>query len=282
MYLAEARSRWYSYPPPYWYNGQFVFATPWLWLDGDKHAGYTYSNWGNLISNRMNEESPMAITMWGNYDPSSRTGTVYAKYYNESPEPMTGKVLFVITEDSIQRSVPNGDQWHNHVARDYIPDYIGTQFTIGREDSVIYSQPFTLASNWNVNQCEIVTFFQSTTLTPDSIKEIYQGGTIKVMNLLLPGIEEEHNLLPNHTAYVNVFPNPCQNQTRFELSLPNGTDYKIGIFDISGREIKTLNGVMTGMKQIINCDFPNTIKSGIYFYRLESKKHNSNGKIIIQ
>lgn len=282
MYLAEAHSRWYSYPPPYYYQGSFVYATPWLWYDGNSHAGYAYANWGNLILNRMDVESPLTIIMWGNYNPTTRTGTIYAKYRNDTQNSLSGNVLFVVTEDSIYRSVPNGDVWHNHVARDYIPDYLGTAFEIPRDDSVIYSQSFTIASSWIVNQCEIVTFFQDTRLSTDSIKDIYQGGKIMVRELTLSAVEEEQNSITVGLSKVNVTPNPCRNQTQFEISLPNGTDYKIGIFDISGREIKHLNGRVNSAREQINCSFSKNINPGVYFYRFESKVYSSAGKIIVQ
>lgn len=278
MYSAEAYARWHSYPPPY--NGT-SYATPWLWLDGDPHAAYIYTNWGNLISARMNIVSPVNITMWGDYNPITRTGTIYAKYYNETSEVLSGNVLFVVTEDSIQRSTPNGDLWHNHVARDYIPNHLGVAYDIAGNDSIVYSQPFTIASNWNVNQCEIVTFFQNTRLTADSVKEIYQGAKIMVRDLTVAAIEENNNS-DIFSSSVKVAPNPCPKQTQFILSLPNGTDYKISIFDISGREVKTLSGKTNSIRQIINCELTNTVKTGVYFYRFQSNTVNTNGKIIVQ
>ena len=275
MYLYEAHQRWYSYPPPY--NGT-SYATPWLWYDGNPHGSYIYTNWQNLIVNRMNVASPVTITMWGNYNATTRSGTINARFRNDTPYPLAGNVLFVITEDSIQLSTPNGDLWHNHVARDYVPDYIGSAVEIAGGDSLTYSQPFTLLSNWNLNRCEIVTFFQNTRLAPDSTKEMYQGSMIKVRDIL-SGIEEERNDLPIGSHSVQVLPNPGVSETRFAFTLPTGNRYKINIFDVSGRTVKTLNGVAGGKRELVKCELN---KAGVYFYHFESEVVNSTGKIVIK
>jgi hypothetical protein len=276
MYLSEAYQRWHSYPPPY---NAVSYATPWMWYDGNPHGSYTHSTWQTKILQRMNEDAPVVITMWGNYNPTTRAGTINARYWNETPFPLTGFRIFVVTEDSIQRSTPNGDQWHNHVARDYIPDYTGSLVDIPAGEEVTYSQPFSISSSWNVNQCEIVTFFQNNHLTPDSIKEIYQGAMIKVRDLPMSAIEQGQSDLPVNTPSVTVSPNPCVNKTRFAFSLLGGQEYKINIFDVSGRSIKTLNSIASGEKQLINCEF---VKAGVYFYRFSSDLVNTTGKIIVK
>ena len=179
FYCPEGRSRFYSYPPPY--NGGYV--TPWLWYDGDTHGSYTYTQWEAKIVARMLQPAPVTITMWGHYVAVDDTGRIYAQFRNDSTDIIQGNVLFIITEDSLYYAAINGDMWHNHVSRDYIPNHIGVYVSIPAGDSVIVNQPLYLDSAWQWSMCEIKTFIQDERLQPDSTKEVRQGGILKVTDL---------------------------------------------------------------------------------------------------
>lgn len=101
---------------------------------------------------------------------------------------------------------------------------------------------------------------------------------IKVRDLL-SGVEEGRNDLPIGKHSVHVLPNPGVGETRFAFTLPAGNGYKINIFDVSGRIVKTLNGVAGGKQELVKCELN---KAGVYFYHFESKTVNSTGKIIIK
>jgi hypothetical protein len=282
LYLAEAHSRWYNYPAPYNVGGTWYYATPWLWIDGNADGSYTYSNWGNLISQRAIIASPITARMWGDYNPVSRSGTINARFISDSASafPLQGKVLFCITEDSIYYAAPNGDLWHNHVARDYIPDYIGTPVSLAYQDSVTVSYPFTIGSDWVDTRCEIVAMIQNPIVNGLN-KDIWQGAKIKLYNLTMD-IAEEHSDLTKTSYVVNVMPNPCINEARFAFTLPVATHYNISFFDVSGRRVKTLNGIASGIKESVSCNLKDAISSGIYFYQFESNVTNTSGKIIVK
>ncbi len=276
LFNAESRSRWFLYPSVTYPNYYYAWVIP----DGNIHGTTSFSTYQSMILNRMNIPASIRINMWGNYNPTTRTGTIYARYCNETPYPLVGNVLFVITEDSLYYTGPNGDPLHNFVARDYIPNHIGIELTIPGNDSVTYSQPFTISSNWNANRCEIVTFFQSTRLAPDSTIEMYQGGKIKVRDLPLAIEEPNNNMLVAQTM-VNVSPNPCIDHINFAFSLLKDTEYKISIFNISGSEVKELNGIAKGNKDFVRCDMKG-VNTGVYFYRFVSEQGINNGKIIVK
>ena len=282
LYLAEAHARWYNYPPPYNSGGQWYYATPWLWIDGNANGSYTYSNWYNLISLRAMVQSPITARMWGNYNSTTRTGTINARFISDSVSlgPLQGKVLFCITEDSLYYSSPNGDLWHNHVARDYIPDHIGTSVSLAYNDSVTVTQPFTIGANWVDTRCEIVAMIQNPVVNGLN-KDIWQGAKIKLYNLTI-GIDEAQKGLIQTSYQVNVMPNPCINEARFAFTLPSATHYNISFFDVSGRAVKTLNGIASGRKELISCNLKDVVSSGIYFYQFESNVTNTSGKIIVK
>jgi hypothetical protein len=272
MYLLEARSRMLYLNPGTNY-------TPWLFIDGAS-SGSGYSNWQNLILDRASIETPITARIWGNYDPSTRNGIINVRFYSDSTTTLEGNVLFVLTEDSIQRSTPTGDLWHNHVARDYIPDHVGTPVILRYQDSVTVSQSFSLASNWVANQCEIVAMIQNP-VAINNTKEIWQGAKVLIPELPMASIEENPPI--QKTAYkITVYPNPCINQARFSFSMPAGSEYKIGFFDVSGRTVKTLNGVASGNNDLVNCDLRSSVTPGIYFYQFESSNGTAHGKIIVQ
>lgn len=280
---AEAHDRWYSYPPPYWYNNGWYFATPWLWIDGNKDGAYIYSQWTSMITNRMNQPAPVIITMWGDWWPAQGTGTVYAQYRNDTTAALNGNALFVITEDSLFYSAGNGDQWHNQVARDYLPNHIGQAVSIAPGDSVTVSQTFTLGTTWNPDRIKFVTMFQDLNMNPmDSVIEIWQGGILDIDEL---GIEEYGN---NEIAQSQIvpIPNPAVNGTRFSFTLPNGNIYRISFYDISGRKIKTLSGVASGTEESVEWNLKNDqgtrVNAGVYLYRFESSETESTGKVVVR
>ena len=284
LYLTEAWSRMEYYPPPYYDGFDWYYVAPWLWFDGDKHGSSHYSSWETKIVQRMNQPAPVAITMWGNYSPSQGTGTIYTKFRNDSTQAITGRVFFVITEDSIYYEAPNGDNWHNHVARDYIPGpQNGQVIYLTAGDSVTVNKSFTIQPSWNEERCDIVTWIQNNVMQIDSTKEVWQGGIIKITELT--GIEEEPIQEIPLFAVTSV-PNPCVSEAKFFFSLPNGVEYSITFFDISGSHIKRLHGVSSGNRESVYWDLKDDggflVSAGVYLYRFESQVINSTGKLVVR
>jgi hypothetical protein len=281
MFLQEARDRWFWYPPPYWYQNQWWWATPWLWFDGDPHCE-SYSTWQYKIEQRLDVRTPVTISMWGDWWPAQGTGTIYAKFRTDSTTALDGRVLFVVTEDSIYKIVNNGDQWHNNVARDYIDGHLGTIVNIPAGDSITLSRPFTLDTLWNPDMIQFVTWIQDLDMTTDSIIEIWQGGILDIEEL---GIKElENNQIA--TANVSPIPNPAVNGTRLSFTLPTGEDYRVAFYDISGRKIRTFSGFASGNEESIEWNLRDEqgtrVSAGVYLYRFESKTVNASGKIIVR
>lgn len=267
LYSAEAYARMQYYPNSNWY-------TPNLILDGTPR-GSSYSSWQSYIVARMNQPAPMRISMWGTY--GSGSGTIYARYHNDSTASVTAYVYFVITEDSCYYSAPNGDQWHNHVARDYVPNQIGQQVTIPAGDSVTVSQAFTIQSGWNVNRCKIVTWIQN-----NSTREVYQAGFVKVTDLT--GIKEQNR--ESLIKTINTAPNPCVNGIEFRFNVKPGVEYTIQISNVLGREIQRIRGTGTGGDEIIRWNLQDykgkCVSPGVYFYRFTCSEINITGKIVVR
>lgn len=272
-YLLEARNRWMNfYPgPPFYY--------PTLYVDGTD-AGWPYTLWRPFVENRMNQPSPMTVTMWGDYDQGTLDGTIYAQFRNDSPQPqaITGRVYFVITEDSLYFTGSNGDAWHNHVARDYLPDEVGEEITIAASDSTTLSRAFTIDATWVEDMCEIVTWIQN-----EGTRETYQGGKVNLLDLT--SIEEDVSSELASRA-VKPVPNPCVDGTQFTVSLPAGSVYEIDLYDISGRQVRSLRGAASQNTESIRWNLVDDtgikVSRGVYFYRFVSDQIRTTGKIVVR
>jgi len=272
-YLYAARQRMGFYPPS---APPSSYYTPWLWLDGDQSPGYNTSSWSTYITNRLSAPSPITESLWGEYNLQTGNGTIYGRFQNDSNATVNANIVFVITEDNITYMMPNGDNTHNHVARAYIPSYTGVPVSIPSGSQQTVSYPFTILPSWNLHNLEIIAFIQNQTLV-GSTKEILQGAKSKIEDLI--GIEEPRNDMPITASKVSVLPNPGINGTRFAFSLPMGTEYKINIFDVTGRTIKTLKGTGSGQRTVVKCELS---EAGVYLYRFESNTLNTTGKIIVK
>ncbi len=284
LYLSEARSRWYYYPAPYYYNGSWAYATPWLWYDGNKHGSYTYSQWQSKITTEMNVPAPVTSTMIGAYNPSTRHLVMSVKYRNDTTVTLSNtRSMMVITEDSIyQTGGSNGDYWHNHVARKYLPTYTGQVVNIPAGDSVTVTQQYTLPAGWNAARCQVVAWLQSNVISSDTILPVYQGGLVNVTALPIEEIISE----PQPTASVQVIPNPCVHSAEFVLPTRAGDSYSIVIHDVAGREINRLSGiaVVDGSHVTWNRDdrFGRSVPSGVYLFRFENGVSNLGGTVIVR
>jgi hypothetical protein len=282
MYCYEALQRMYFYPAPVYSGGSWGYYTPYLWFDGQK-GGTGYSGWQSHITNRLSQPAPVTITMWGDWFPAQGTGTIYAQFRNDTTEALNGQIFFVATEDSIYRATSNGDLWHNHVARDYLPTQNGESVSIPAGDSTTLSRTFTLLPTWNRDMMEFVAWIQDANMQPqDSTIEIWQGAILDIDEL---GVEEYGNNQALSRGLTPV-PNPCVDGTRLSFTLSAGVGYHITFYDISGREIKTLSGVSSGNEENIEWDLRNEqgtrVNAGVYLYRFESSELETAGKVVVR
>ncbi|MCS7249746.1 MAG: Omp28-related outer membrane protein [candidate division WOR-3 bacterium] len=268
LYCAEARNKMSMYPPPYYYNGQWYYVTPYMWYDGKK-GGTNYYNWQYLLEQRMGITSDLNFEFSGWYNQNNRNGYIELNIINESSNPITGRLQFVIVEDSIYYSAPNGDLWHNHVARDYLPDPNGEVITVPARGSISRSRNFTIASDWNSDKCKIIAFLQSDNLQPDSTKEIYQGGMIKIREMT--AVNEITNPSPKITTISNM------EKTKIKLVGEKKGEFTLQIFATDGKIIQTIKDFFVGKEKEISL---NLKTKGIYFYKLNFSGKEYQGKII--
>jgi len=237
-----------------------------------------------MISQRMTEPAPVTATVWGEYIPAASAGTISAQFRNDSSATIYGRVMFCITEDSLYYPAGNGDQWHNHVARDYLPNYMGESVSIPAGESLTVSQEFTIAPTWNTEKLNFVAWIQDASMLPDSTIEIWQGGQLPFAELTVG--TQEYGKEEASISRIAAVPNPCVNGTRFAFTLPAGESYRIFLYDVGGRLVRTMQGTGSGSEQTAYWDLKNDngtrVSAGVYLYRFDSAENSTSGKVIVQ
>ncbi|MDZ7820939.1 MAG: FlgD immunoglobulin-like domain containing protein [Candidatus Marinimicrobia bacterium] len=82
--------------------------------------------------------------------------------------------------------------------------------------------------------------------------------------------------IPDAFALHQNYPNPFNPTTTINFDLPEASDVKLVIYDISGRKIRTLvdgNNIDAGYKRIVwngRNDYGNAVSTGMYIYRLQA------------
>lgn len=100
----------------------------------------------------------------------------------------------------------------------------------------------------------------------------------------LQGIDEEEVSVSDFAIYP-ISPNPFRYKTTIEYAIPEETVVKLKVYDVSGREIRTL---VSGLKRpgvyTVTWDGMNSkgeiLPSGIYFGRLESPSSYATAKLV--
>ncbi len=275
LYNQEAWDKWHLYPPPM--SGGYYY--PWLWTDG-KSSYYDFYKWRDSIVRHMAETSDVQLAHVGTtYDPLTRSGEVQVECFNNSASPITAAVQIVITEDSIYYPTPNGDTWHNHVCRDYVPTINGTPVTIpaGGYDTAV--QTFAIDTSWVEARCKLVVWLQNMTLQPDSTMPCYQGMQTRLLDFT--AVEEPKTPHPSRFT-VNVSPNPCRTGCEFTLSGDAAHNARVTLYSPDGRLVCILSAPqsLTPGPYSLRWDRAGRAR-GVYLYRVSAGISTAEGKLVV-
>lgn len=113
------------------------------------------------------------------------------------------------------------------------------------------------------------------------------GDVAAVDNVKLTGfvtvtdVEEEHERIPIHYELSQNYPNPFNPSTKISYSIPNSGKVMLVIYDVLGREVKTLvNQEQNAGKYTIDFN-AERLSSGVYFYRLSADKFSETRKLLL-
>lgn len=102
------------------------------------------------------------------------------------------------------------------------------------------------------------------------------------------GIDEAsgNNLTPKTFALYQNMPNPAAGKTTIDYTTPRFSHIRLKIYDITGREVKTLvdKSIKPGYYSL-NWDgvddLGNKVSSGVYFIRIDTEDFKSTRKMIL-
>jgi len=97
----------------------------------------------------------------------------------------------------------------------------------------------------------------------------------------LVSVEKKTEEFPHGFKLEQNYPNPFNPETAIEFSIPEGVDISLLIFDSLGRKVSELaNGYYNQGKHTLYFN-ANSLSSGVYFYRLESKNYSDTKSMIL-
>jgi len=99
------------------------------------------------------------------------------------------------------------------------------------------------------------------------------------------GVNDEKPI-PGTFSLSQNYPNPFNGQTLISFSLPSDQRVRLAVFDILGREVKSLvDEMVSAGSYSVTWDGKNdkgeAIPSGIYFYRLSSAKYDETKRMVL-
>jgi hypothetical protein len=223
------------------------------------------------------------MTTTGSYNPTTRQGSITAVLFNSGMMPLSAVLHLAITEDSLYYAAPNGDPWHNHVLRDYVPDQNGTAVLVpsGGYDTVALN--YTINAAWVERMCAVITYVQGPQQA-DSSRPCYQGGSAPLLSFT--GVKEPRvpeSFYDNVT--VTAGPNPCRTDAQFSFTGKPGQGYRLSIFAPDGRLVREFSGAIGAGRNRLVWDRRDasgaTAARGVYGYRLVSTGCSASGKLVL-
>jgi subtilisin-like proprotein convertase family protein len=107
------------------------------------------------------------------------------------------------------------------------------------------------------------------------------GWGIRFNNTLIVGSQNISSTIPGDFNLHQNYPNPFNPVTKIKFEVPSTELVKIAVFDILGREIKTVvNSKLSS--GIYEYEFDgSSLSSGVYFYKMQAGKFNDVKKMMI-
>lgn len=267
LYCAEARARWYTYPPPYWYNGGWYYATPWAWIDG-KNRGYQASSWESWTQQQLAAPAAVGVVLTGEYTPGGGSGNLNIEMVNPTDSAVSANLYVVVTEDSLYYAAPNGDVWHNHVCRDYVTGTSGAPVTVPAMGADTLVQPFTIEGSWVERNCHLVAFLQNPTVQADSSRPVYQGATVPLLSLV--GVAEVP--APRIARKLEIANPHRLGYLRLPSALGTGT---VEVCNLAGRTVREVQ--LSGRDQTLSLE---GLSEGVYLVRLTGQDKTETRKLV--
>lgn len=236
-------------------------AVPTMYVNGTS-ASYTLSTWKSQIMSAVTLSPLLSMSVTAT-NLTTSGGDVKITLTAGSSQLPTGTLVLhtVLTESGLQYAGPNGDPKHESVMRKMYPDQNGETIELKAGETKNFVRNVTFASGWKPNNMEIISFLQI-----KETKEVLQGAKYKITTV---GVADE-KLIPLSFNLKQNYPNPFNPSTTIEYQIPGKNFVSLKIFDLMGKEIKTLvNNLQDKGSYSIKFESTN-LPSGNYIYQLKS------------
>jgi hypothetical protein len=154
---------------------------------------------------------------------------------------------------------------------------------IYKEDGTCIFSVDSMAAFVNINVQQLQYPIFNTSQGTKMILSQQYNGTAKIYSL--PGIlttaiaDANNNIITMQGSVSNAYPNPTNNSTQINYSLPDSVDFgEIVFYDLTGNEVKRFKVDKTFDTLLISTS---DINAGTYFYQLQTTGQNSDGKKLI-
>jgi Secretion system C-terminal sorting domain len=280
-------------------NGNTIFA-------GTNNYGvYVSSNNGNTwVQTTLNNKYVSSLTVFNNIIFAGTTGAIYVSTNNGvdwSSIPNTfGQVLsFAIIGNTIlggianyptgyggiKMSTNNGTNWS------YTPFQEETVFALTAYNNKLFSgtsisgifYSSNLGTNWlAINQGLPTTIVKSLLITNNYIFAATAGTSIWRRSLSeIIGIQNISTETPSKYSLSQNYPNPFNPTTNIKFSIVNSGDVKLVVYDIQGREVRTLVNESLKPGTYEAAFDASVLNSGVYFYKLVTGNFTETKKMLL-
>ena len=107
------------------------------------------------------------------------------------------------------------------------------------------------------------------------------GVWMRPLSEMITGVEDKQNNLPTNFSLQQNYPNPFNPSTTINYSVPKTSFVTIKVYNVLGREIKTLVNEKKSFGNYSVQFSGSSLSSGIYFYRMQSGNYSQTKKLII-
>jgi hypothetical protein len=245
---------------------------------GGSNTQSMYQYYVPLVEARAAIKSAFSIGIYGDHTGDNYNLAVVVD--KNARIPYENMALHVgLTESGISYNW-QGQNHLEYVERLMLPSADGTPLDFESGDRQTINLNFTLDSEWDVSECELVAFIQNL-----DNKEILQGTKVMVPDLLPLGVDDEV-ALPAETKLVGNYPNPFNPSTTIQFSLKQSGNARVEVFNLLGQKITTLinERMEAGNHSLVwsgKDSRGNDVSSGIYFYKLVTDDYSSTRKMAL-
>jgi hypothetical protein len=125
----------------------------------------TYNEYRDSVNQQMTVNTPGTLTLKMRYNPSTRTGRVYAEFFSVDQVTDTNlKLRYAIIESHLYYHWQTQDSLQ-FIERKMLPSYAGVSFTVNQGETFADSQSFSISTSWVDYKCDLVVWIQSDVAT---------------------------------------------------------------------------------------------------------------------